>query len=221
MIAFLFALALTQSCVQARVVACQNGTVACPATLPGAGVCVPSVVPWCSYALYKNPYAATADRVVDLVARLTLNEKVNMLQTSPVNSSAVPSLGIDQITVGECLHGYCSRSPSTLFPQSISLAASFNPSLLEVVATAIGVEGRAWRNAWVAAGNVSVPPPSLTCFAPQINIVRDPRWGRAQETYGEDPFLTNQMVGAYVRGLQEGRGGGAGYMLALRRLGMR
>jgi hypothetical protein len=160
---------------------------------------VPVVTPWCEYLVYKNPFAPLKQRVDDLIARLTLEQKVNLLQTSPVNNSAVPELGVPTITMAECLHGYCSRAPSTLFPQSISLAASFNPPLVRRVAAAIATEGRAWRNNWTAIGNVSVAPPSLVCFSPQINIVRDPRWGRGQETYGEDPALTAAMAAAYVR----------------------
>ena len=194
--------------------ACSGGTVPCPPSSPSAGICVPSTS-FCPLPPWRNPFAPPARRVLDLLPRLSLQEKVNLLQTSPLNSSAVPRLGVLETTFGECLHGYCSRSPSTLFPQSITLAASFSPALLTEVAGAIGREARAWRNAWVAAGNASTPPPSLSCFAPQINIVRDARWGRAQETYGEDPFLTSAMVGAYVRGLQgAGSAEGGGYLLA-------
>jgi beta-glucosidase len=186
--------------------------------------------------------------VADVLPRLTLQEKVNLLQTTPVNASEVPRLGIFRTGTAECLHGYCSRAPSTVFPQSTTLAASFNAPLLREVAAAVGLEARAWRNEWVANGSDYASPfPSLTCFAPQINsasggparaallppfshagstpppthtssffctVVRDPRWGRGQETYGEDPALTSKMVGAYVDGLQRGDGSGGPYMLA-------
>ena len=178
---------------------CDGDYVRCPADDPSGGICVPTLTPWCGFLVYKNPFAPLKKRVNDLTARLTLEQKVNLLQTSPVNNSGVPELGIDTVTMSECLHGYCSRTPSTLFPQSISLAASFNPLLVRRVAAAIATEGRAWRNNWTATGNLSVAPPSLVCFAPQINIVRDPRWGRGQETYGEDPALTAAMAAAYVR----------------------
>ena len=153
--------------------------------------------------------------MADVLPRLTLQEKVNLLQTTPVNASEVPRLGIFRTATAECLHGYCTKAPSTAFPQSTTLAASFNPPLLREVAAAVGLEARAWRNEWVANGSdYSAAMPSLSCFAPQINIVRDPRWGRAQETYGEDPQLTAQMVGAYIDGLQNGDGSGGPYMLA-------
>ena len=186
---------------------CAGGDVRCPAGSPSAGVCVPALAPWCASLPYLNPFAATPARVADLSARLSLQQKVNMLQTTPENSSAVPALGVDEVTMAECLHGYCSRSPSSLFPQSMSLAASFSPALVRRVAAAVAAEARAWRNNWTAAGNASVAPPALTCFAPQINIVRDPRWGRGQETYGEEPALTAAMAAAYVSGLQYGEAG--------------
>lgn len=165
------ALLLWTLAVSVRGTTCRDGFVECPTGTPSVGICVPLVNPWCNLQPYLNPYAVLSDRIHDLLGRLTLEQKVNMMQTTPVNNSAVPALGIDEVTTGECLHGYCSRSPSTLFPQSITLAAAFNPNLLEAVATAIGVEGRAWRNNWTAIGNASVQPPSLTCFSPQINIV--------------------------------------------------
>ena len=196
---------------------CSDGTIACPPNTPSSGICVPSIFPYCSRDIWLNPFASPTLRAADLIPRLTLSERVNLLQTTPINASEVPRLGIVRSTTAECLHGYCSNTPSTVFPQSTTLAASFNAPLIEAVAAAIGKEARAWRNAWVQAGsNSSIPPPSLTCFAPQINIQRDPRWGRGQETYGEDPFLTAIMVGAYVNGLQNGgkAGGGGGYMLA-------
>lgn len=196
------------------VASCSNGMIPCPSESPSVGICVPSIKPYCARDIWRNPFASYSARAADLVPRLTLAERVNLLQTSPINASEVPRLGLARSTVAECLHGYAGGAPSTVFPQSTTLAASFNGPLVTAVAAVIGKEARAWRNAWVAAGNASVPPPSLTCFAPQINIQRDPRWGRGQETFGEDPFLTAQMVSSYVLGLQGGGGGGMGYMLA-------
>jgi beta-glucosidase len=154
--------------------------------------------------------------VSDLLPRLSLQEKVNLMQTMPINSSAVPSLRVLATSAGECLHGCCSRTPSTLFPHSISLAATFSPAMIRRVAAAIGVEGRAWRNNYTSVGNTTLPPPPLTCFAPQINIVRDSRWGRGQKTFGEEPFLTASLASAYVSGLQFGESGTPNdrYMLA-------
>ena len=153
------------------VAACSDGLISCPPGTPSAGVCVPSTIPWCSSIVWRNPYASTSSRVADVLPRLTLQEKVNLLQTTPVNASEVPRLGIFRTGTAECLHGYCARAPSTVFPQSTTLAASFNAPLLREVAAAVGMEARAWRNEWVANGsdyNAS-PFPSLTCFAPQIN----------------------------------------------------
>jgi beta-glucosidase len=193
---------------------CSSGYIRCPISSPSSGICVPSVS-WCDKLIYLNPFAPLNERIADLTDRLTLSQKVNMLQTTPVNNSAVPELLIEEITMGECLHGYVSRTPSTLFPQSTTLAASFNTNLVEKVAEAIGVEGRAWRNAWREAGNQSISPPSLTCFSPQINIQRSPLWGRGQETYGEDPFLTASIAKSYVYGLQGGESAlNGGYLLA-------
>lgn len=196
--------------------ACSDGSIRCPPSTPSAGICVPSDT-FCGRALYLNPFAPTPARVSDLLPRLTLEEKVNLMQTQPIIDSAVPSLRVLATSAGECLHGYVSRTPSTLFPQSISLAASFSPAMVRRVAAAIGTEARAWRNNYTAQGNdTALPPPPLTCFAPQINIVRDPRWGRGQETYGEMPELTAVLAAAYVSGLQFGETGSASdpYMLA-------
>lgn len=210
----LFSLLLIINLALAETSPCSSGYIRCPISSNSSGVCVPSSN-WCDKLIYLNPYAPLNERIADLTDRLTLNQKVNMLQTTPVNSSAVPELGIDEITMGECLHGYCSRSPSTLFPQSTTLAASFNTKLVESVAEAIAIEGRAWRNAWREAGNQSIPPPSLTCFSPQINIQRSPEWGRGQETFGEDPLLTASLARSYVYGLQGGESAlNGGYLLA-------
>ena len=153
---------------------CGDGLILCPPGTNSSGVCVP-LQRWCNSLPYLNPFAAPEERVGDLLSRLTLPEKVNLLQSGPINISSVPRLQVPRTTFAECLHGYCSGTPSSLFPQSISLAATFNPSLVTRVAAAIGMEARAWRNRWEAAGdfdNATNPPPSLSCFAPQINIVR-------------------------------------------------
>ncbi len=138
------------------------------------------------------------------------------MQTQPINNSAVPALRVLATSAGECLHGYVSRTPSTLFPQSISLAATFSPAMVRRVAAAVGTEARAWRNFYFKTGNFTEPPPPLTCFSPQINVVRDSRWGRGQETYGEVPELTAALAAAYVSGLQFGETGtpAATYLLA-------
>jgi beta-glucosidase len=104
----------------------------------------------------------------------------------------------------------------TVFPQSVTLAASFNSGLLYEVAEAISVEARASYNAYRAVQNkTGLKPPGLSCFSPQINIVRDPRWGRAQETYGECPRLTATLAREYVRGLQGNAEENNGYLRAI------
>lgn len=116
----------------------------------------------------------------------------------------VSRLGLEIYTTRECLHGVVAKNV-TVFPQSITLASSWNVDLIHEVAEAIGNEARALRNKFeldTQLPNRTLPPPSLTCFSPQINIVRDPRWGRAQETYGESPFLTKMIASEYVKGLQ-------------------
>jgi beta-glucosidase len=119
----------------------------------------------------------------------------------------VPRLHLQAYTTGECLHGVIATNV-TVFPQSISLAATFDRDLVGRVAAAIGREVRGRRNAFErsSSSNKTVGywdnPPALLCFSPQINIVRDPRWGRNQETYGESPFLTGTLANTYVRHLQ-------------------
>ena len=157
---------------------------------------------WC------DPAAPLPQRVASLVSRLTFAEQVAQLQTThnpPLDVPGyVPRLGLEAYTTRECLHGV-QDDDVTVFPQSISLAATFDAELLRDVGAAIGREARGLRNRFEAARpapGLARPPPALTCFAPQINIARDPRWGRAQETYGECPFLTARLARAYVAGLQ-------------------
>lgn len=140
------------------------------------------------------------DRVSDLVSRLTLEEKVlQMLNNAP----AIDRLGVPSYNWwNECLHGIGrTEYKVTVFPQAIGMAASWDPELLKDVATAISDEGRAIYNDASSKGNRSIYH-GLTYWTPNINIFRDPRWGRGQETYGEDPFLTGAMGKAFVRGIQ-------------------
>ena len=156
-------------------------------------------------------------QVSSLLGRLTFTEKVAQLQTTH-NGPAMPNekqpapgyikrLNLQTYTVRECLHGVCADNV-TVFPQSITLAAAFDTDMLHSIGAAIGKEARALRNDFQhtgdgrGGGNVTLPPPALACFSPQINIVRDPRWGRAQETYGESPLLTGELAHAYITGMQ-------------------
>ena len=139
-------------------------------------------------------------RAEAIVAKMTLEEKASQL----INSSpAIPRLNLpDYQWWSEALHGYAFQQHATNFPAPIGLAASFNAPLINQVAAAIAVEGIEAGNAKVAAGTPLDVGAGRTYWSPNINIFRDPRWGRGQETYGEDPFLTARMGVAYVTGLQ-------------------
>ena len=153
---------------------------------------------WC------NVSAPVSARVSSLVSRLTFSEKVQQLQTTHHDPHDLPGyiqrLNLETYTTGECLHGVIAAN-TTVFPQSISLASTWNVTLLKQVAGAIGKEVRGRRNGFQQLPNLTLSPPALVCFSPQINIVRDPRWGRNQETYGESPFLTGVLARTYVSGL--------------------
>ena len=140
-------------------------------------------------------------RVDDLVGRLTLEEKVSqMLNTSP----AIERLGIPAYNWwNETLHGV-ARTPYkvTVYPQAIAMAATFDQNSLATMADYSAIEGRAIYNKAVAAGTTKMRYVGLTYWTPNINIFRDPRWGRGQETYGEDPYLTATLGEAFVKGLQ-------------------
>ncbi len=137
-------------------------------------------------------------RVADLVGRMTLQEKVGQMMNG---APAIERLGIPAYEWwSEGLHGLWN-TPATVFPEPVGLAASFDLSLHRQFAHAVSDEGRAWYN-WAAKGKKDeFHAHGLTYFAPNINIFRDPRWGRGQETYGEDPFLTSQFGVAYVQEL--------------------
>jgi beta-glucosidase len=144
--------------------------------------------------------ASTRDqRVAALVSQMTLEEKVAQMQN---HAAAISRLGVPAYDYwNEGLHGSARSGYSTLFPQAIGLAATWDAPLLHSVATVISTEARAKYNHAIAEGNHSIYY-GLTIWSPNINIFRDPRWGRGQETYGEDPFLTSRMGVAFVTGLQ-------------------
>ena len=151
--------------------------------------------------IWKDPAAPVAARVNDLVRRLSLAEKVQQLRN---NAPAIPRLGIPAYNYwSECLHGVARAGRATVFPQAIGLAATWDVPLLRETAGVIATEARAKHNDYVAAhdGN-SGRYFGLTFWTPNINLFRDPRWGRGQETYGEDPFLTARLGVAFIRGLQ-------------------
>ncbi|XP_046550191.1 probable beta-D-xylosidase 2 [Haliotis rubra] len=156
---------------------------------------------------FRNTSLPWDDRVNDLVGRLTLDEiKLQMSrggagpQGGP--APAIPRLGINPYSWNtECLRGDAGAGDATSFPQAIGLGASFSPDLIFRVAQATGEEVRAKFTDYMRKGQYG-DHKGISCFSPVINIVRDPRWGRNQETYGEDPFLTGVLAANFVKGLQ-------------------
>ena len=139
-------------------------------------------------------------RVDDLVSRMTLEEKAQQMQHV---ASAIPRLGIPSYDWwSEGLHGVAGAGVATVFPQAIGMAAAFDPDLLHAEARVIATEFRAKYNEELRTQGHTDWFHGLTVWSPNINIFRDPRWGRGQETYGEDPFLTSRMGVAFVTGLQ-------------------
>ncbi len=148
---------------------------------------------------YKNASLSPSERAADLVGRLTLEEKVALMQNA---SPAIPRLGIKPYEWwNEALHGVGRAGLATVFPQSIGMGASFDDALLYDVFNAVSDEARA-KTRLAREQNSYKRYQGLTFWTPNINIFRDPRWGRGQETYSEDPYHTAQMGMAVVRGLQ-------------------
>ncbi|MFL5739647.1 MAG: glycoside hydrolase family 3 C-terminal domain-containing protein [Flavisolibacter sp.] len=150
---------------------------------------------------FQNPSLSFEQRVNDLVSRLTLEEKVaQMLNTAP----AIERLGIPAYDWwNEVLHGVARTAYKvTVYPQAIAMAATFDTSSIKKMGDYSATEGRAIYNKTVREGKAGQRYTGLTYWTPNINIFRDPRWGRGQETYGEDPFLTATMARAFVKGLQ-------------------
>jgi len=148
---------------------------------------------------YLDPSRPVDERVADLISRMTLEEKVSQMM---YNSEAIERLKVPAYNWwNECLHGVARSGRATVFPQAIGLAATFDEELIFRVASAIGDEARAIHHEAVRRGRRRQYG-GLTFWTPNINIFRDPRWGRGQETYGEDPFLTGRLGTAFVRGLQ-------------------
>jgi beta-glucosidase len=150
-------------------------------------------------AAYLNPALPREERVNDLISRMTLEEKVSQMMNA---APAIPRLGIPQYDWwNEALHGVAFSGVATVFPQSIGLGATFDPQLVNRVGTVISDEARAKYHEAQRRGNYNRFY-GLTFWSPNINIFRDPRWGRGQETYGEDPYLTSRLGVAFVNGLQ-------------------
>jgi beta-glucosidase len=148
---------------------------------------------------FQNPKLSSEVRAKDLVKRLTLKEKVGLMKDV---SDAIPRLGIKKFNWwSEALHGYANQGPVTVFPEPIGMAASFDDQLLFHVFDAVSDEARAKNNDYKKKGE-SQRFHDLSVWTPNVNIFRDPRWGRGQETYGEDPYLTSRMGVSVVKGLQ-------------------
>jgi len=148
---------------------------------------------------YLDPSLPVEQRVNDLVSRMTLEEKASQMQDV---ARAIPRLGIPAYNWwNEGLHGVARSGHATVFPQAIGLAATWDTDLIHRMADVISTEARAKYNDAVQHGNTGRYY-GLTFWSPNINIFRDPRWGRGQETYGEDPFLTSRIGVAFVTGLQ-------------------
>ncbi|WP_123962515.1 glycoside hydrolase family 3 protein [Streptomyces sp. TLI_185] len=144
---------------------------------------------------FRDPALPLARRVDDLISRLTLDERIELLyQYSP----GVPRLGLASFKTGtEGLHGVSWLGPATVFPQAVGLGATWDEELLHEVATAVGTEARAFHERPSGDGY----PHSLQIWAPVVNLLRDPRWGRNEEGYAEDPLLTGRLSVSYCRGL--------------------
>ncbi len=148
---------------------------------------------------YKNPSLPIKKRVDDIVSRMTLEEKVSQMMNA---APPIERLGIPEYEWwNEGLHGVARAGYATVFPQAIGLAATWDTDLMHQVADVISTEARAKHHEF-ARNNQHARYQGLTFWSPNINIFRDPRWGRGQETYGEDPYLTSKLGVAFVRGLQ-------------------
>jgi beta-glucosidase len=149
--------------------------------------------------VYQDLSKSFEERAADLVSRMTLEEKVAQLGN---DAPAIPRLGVPKYEWwNEALHGVARAGAATVFPQAIGMAASFDDQMMLEIATAISDEARAKHHEFAQRG-LRNRYQGLTFWSPNINIFRDPRWGRGQETYGEDPWLTSRIGVAFVKGLQ-------------------
>ena len=151
--------------------------------------------------IWRDPAQPLPARANDLIRRMSLAEKVAQLQNG---APGIPRLGLPAYDYwSEALHGVANNGDATVFPQAIGAAATWDPALLQQESHVIGIEGRAKFNEYAAKHHGDAKWfGGLTFWSPNINIFRDPRWGRGQETYGEDPFLTGTLGVAFIKGLQ-------------------
>lgn len=149
--------------------------------------------------VYLDSNQSFEDRTHDLISRLTLEEKAMVLNH---RGTTVQRFGIRSDQWNQCLHGVCWDRPTTMFPVSIAMGATWDPKLVHEIATAISDEARAINNLCLDDPNFRGQRKGLIYRAPVINIERNPYWGRNEEAYGEDPYLTGRLGVAYVKGLQ-------------------
>ncbi|MCB9134405.1 MAG: glycoside hydrolase family 3 C-terminal domain-containing protein [Anaerolineales bacterium] len=150
--------------------------------------------------MYLDPTQPRENRIKDLISHLTLEEKTGLMSHP---AKGVPRLGIPAYNYwSEALHGVARNGRATVFPQAIGMAATWNQPLIKLVGAAIGDEARAKYHETLRRNGYTQQYQGLTFWSPNVNLFRDPRWGRGQETWGEDPWLTGEMASAFVQGLQ-------------------
>ena len=161
--------------------------------------------------IWTDPSQPLPAREKDLIRRMSLAEKVAQLQN---DAPRIPRIGLSAYNYwNEALHGIANNGVATVFPEPVGMASTWNPELLHQEGNVIGVEGRAKFNNYIARHNGDAKWwTGLTFWTPNINIFRDPRWGRGQETYGEDPYLTGTIAVEFIKGIQ---GDDPNYMLAM------
>ncbi len=159
------------------------------------------LLPSSAQPLYRNEDASIHERTLDLLGRMTVEEKIDIIRAT---SPGVERLGIPKYYMGnEALHGVVRPGKFTVFPQAIGLASMWNPQLHHTIATAISDEARArWNELEQGKKQTAQFSDLLTFWSPTVNMARDPRWGRTPETYGEDPYLSGVLGTAFVTGLQ-------------------
>ncbi len=166
--------------------------------------------------IWRDPSHSLKDRENDLIRRMSLAEKVGQLQGGMNGAPGIPRLGLPVYHYwNEALHGVANNSDcaATVFPEPVGGASSWNPELFHQEGTIIGIEGRAIFNDYTSKHNGETKTwKGMTFWTPNVNIFRDPRWGRGQETYGEDPYLTSEIGIQFVQGIQ---GDDPNYMLAM------
>ncbi len=164
--------------------------------------------------IWRDPSKPLKARAEDLIRRMSLAEKVGQLQGGMSGAPRIERLGLPAYNYwNEALHGVQNNGIATVFPEPVGMASTWNPPLLRQEGNVIGIEGRAKFNTYASTHNGDIKWwYGLTFWTPNINIFRDPRWGRGQETYGEDPYLTGAIAVEFIKGIQ---GDDPNYMLAM------